>query len=116
MTGEEETIDWMGGRRHCDEYITDFDQPDCLRWFLLVKRMPAGDRNLTEKMAGDPKLFATYNGKPVRVLVASRMGDVGITEDLDSDRGYSLRVAVEDLKDFSGENKWKKNQKSGTGK
>ncbi len=59
-----------------------------------------------------PKLFATYKqpdgpggrkGKTrrVRVVMASRFGDVGITRDLMAEHGYNDRVAVETLTDFS---------------
>lgn len=50
-----------------------------------------------------PVLFARHEGCPVRVTMASRFGDVGISEDLDADRGYARRVAVEELTDFSAE-------------
>lgn len=50
-----------------------------------------------------PVLFTRHEGRPVRVTMASRFGDVGISEDLDADRGYGRRVAVEELTDFSAE-------------
>ncbi len=40
-------------------------------------------------------------GKRIRAVMASRFGDVGITEDLTAERGYSSRVAVEELSNFS---------------
>jgi hypothetical protein len=57
-----------------------------------------------------PKLFATYNGKEwrgvspgdrVRVVMASRLGDVGCTKDMNADSGYQVRCPVADLSDFS---------------
>lgn len=54
-----------------------------------------------EEQGCNPKLFADYKGKRIRVIMASRMGDVGLTYDLKSDRGYSVRVFVEDLSNFS---------------
>lgn len=89
---------------HCDEYIWSnkmFGQPDCLKWYLFINRQPAHLKMLAHSMGIEPKLFADYNGKRVRVVMASRFGDVGITTDLNAEHGYSERVAVEDLTNFS---------------
>ena len=57
-----------------------------------------------------PKLFATYNGEGwrgvekgdrVRVVMASRLGDVGCTKNLEADSGYQLRTSVDNLSEFS---------------
>ncbi len=87
--------------RDCDDYICDLKAPDCLRWFLLVNRLPAIEQWLAERMAGAPKLFADYKGRRVRVVMASRLGDVGITTKLSRDHGYDNRVMVESLSKFS---------------
>lgn len=93
--------------RHCDEYIDDETQPVVLRKFLDRARMPAHG-NLSKEPY--PKLFATYNGAEwrgvspgdrVRVVVASRMGDVGCTKNLQADSGYQVRCAVADLSEFN---------------
>lgn len=89
--------------KHCDEYINSFKAPDCLRWFLFINRMPATEKNLCNRNGVNPKLFAKYKGEWVRVVMASRFGDVGITTHLDADFGYLNRVSVEDLTDFSAE-------------
>jgi hypothetical protein len=102
--------------RHCDDYIRDKTQPKCLRRFLLFKRIPAYWQHDKWLRRGwpEPKLYATYkepNGpggrkgkvRRVRVTMASRFGDVGITRHLDHDHGYTTRVYVEDLTDFSEE-------------
>jgi len=88
---------------HCDQYIDDFDAPNCLRWYLLINRLPACEKMLAEEMGVTPKLFATYKKKRVRVVMASRLGDVGITEIVQRQYGYDKRVFVEELTDFSGE-------------
>lgn len=84
--------------KHCDDYIDDPAQPECLRKFLDHARSPAHG-----SMRDDPrpKLYASHNGQRVRVTMASRFGDVGITPDLTQEYGYSARVAVEELSDFS---------------
>ena len=87
---------------HCDELIDDEKQPLCLRRFLRYKRCPAifqfGAHRLGVK---EPQLFADYGRRRVKVVMASRFGDVGITGDLFADHGYDIRVAVEELRNFS---------------
>jgi hypothetical protein len=41
-------------------------------------------------------------GTPVKIVMASRFGDVGITDDLNAETGYHLRVMPEDgyLRDY----------------
>jgi CO dehydrogenase/acetyl-CoA synthase beta subunit len=110
---------------HCDELIDDESQPACLRAFLEYNRRPAIDKNLPE--AKEPKLFAILKadkhgqaylghwddkgpvmqpmpmkaGQVVRVVMASRFGDVGITPVLKNAKGYVARVLVSDLDNFS---------------
>lgn len=60
----------------------------------------------------EPVLFATVkidrarasktipSGTRVRVVMASRFGDVGITSNLKAKHGYDMRVLVTDLADF----------------
>lgn len=92
----------MSEKRHCDEYISDKTQPKCLRKFLLFKRIPAIWQVKRWKPSwGVPILFATHQGKRVRVNMASRFGDVGITENLQALNGYDLRVSLDQLSDFS---------------
>ncbi len=39
--------------------------------------------------------YTVREGTEVRVVMASRFGDLGITDDLTADRGYKARVPVE---------------------
>jgi hypothetical protein len=87
--------------KHCDEYIHDHTAPMCLRWFLYCQRVPAIDGVLMRDNGVNPRLFARFDGTRVRVVMASRMGDVGITDDLTAENGYSIRVNVEELTDFT---------------
>lgn len=102
--------------RHCDDYIDDPTQPECLRRFLAYSRLPAaakyptGDADYDAGMEAHlgcpmwrdpvPTLFADHDGRRVRVTMASRFGDVGITNNLAALNGYGRRVAVEDLSNF----------------
>jgi hypothetical protein len=94
---------------HCDDLIEDSETPEPLRQFLAFHRQPAAG-----KRGDGPVLFATMKvtdensfaaGTRVRVVMASRFGDVGITTNLDAVRGYMARVPVGYLEDFSREAK-----------
>lgn len=84
--------------KHCDDYIDDEDQPPALRVFLERARSPAHGMLEREPY---PKLFADYRRKRVRVVMASRHGDVGITSDLTAECGYEWRVEIAKLSNFS---------------
>lgn len=86
--------------KHCDDYIDDVAAPEVLRDYLRRARSPAHGLMSKEPF---PKLFATYKRKRVRVVMASRLGDVGITDNLQAEYGYQKRVAVADLADFGSE-------------
>ncbi len=88
----------MDSFKHCDYYIDDESQPEALRDFLEYARSPAhGALRCDPK----PKLYADYAGKRVRVVMASRFGNVGITDRLGDEYGYQDRVTVADLSNFS---------------
>ena len=95
--GKEENQDWT----HCDDAITDYELPDCIRYYLLINRLPATEKIPVVAMVGEPKCFATYKNKRVRLVMASRMGDIGITEKLDTENGYDERVSIDELSDFT---------------
>lgn len=88
----------MSDFKHCDDYIDDPEAPDCLRKFLDHARAPAHGELLP---GARPKLFAKYQGRKVRVVMASRFGDVGISGNLREPYGYSKRVSVADLTGFT---------------
>jgi hypothetical protein len=87
---------------HCDDYVLDHTAPFCLRWWLFVNRLPAIYGSMCKKAGVKPELYADYKGKRVRVVMASRLGDVGITEDLGASSSYQTRVQLKDLCNFSG--------------
>jgi hypothetical protein len=82
----------------CDDYIDDPTAPAVLRTFLAFARAPAHGQLLPKP---HPKLYADYKERRVRVTMASRLGDVGITTDLDAEFGYERRVRVCQLANFS---------------
>lgn len=95
-----------GTFRHCDDYIDDDATPAVLRAFLERARSPGHGMTSRDPF---PKLFATYvgegwkdvsKGDRVRVVMASRLGDVGVTKNHAAESGYSVRCAVDSLSDF----------------
>lgn len=67
----------------------------------LVKSMMPPDIHEHIWTAPEPTLFADHGKTRVRVVMASRLGDVGITKNLTVRRGYEKRVMVEELTNFS---------------
>ena len=86
--------------RHCDEYIDDPAAPIALRDYLKRARAIAHGALSADPY---PTLYADYQGKRVRVVMASRLGDVGITSNLRSQIGYEKRVMIEDLTNFGAD-------------
>ena len=86
--------------RHCDDYIDDPEAAEPLRKYLAFARAPAHGQLLPKP---HPQLFADYDGQRVRVTMASRLGDVGITPDHARELGYECRVTVSELSNFSEE-------------
>lgn len=84
--------------KHCDDYIDAEGTPPCLSTFLLWARGPA--HGMTEPSDKWPQLYATWEGRRVRVVMASRFGNVGIAYDLSREYGYDTRVWIEELSDF----------------
>lgn len=90
--------------RHCDDCIHDLSLPTCLRVWLLVHRLPATDGALLRQAGLWPRLYADHRGRRVRVTMASRFGDLGISLDLAREDGYEERgVAVDDLANVGAE-------------
>lgn len=82
---------------HCDDIWEDRSLPDCVFKYLDVARaavVKSGDKQ-------PPPLYATYKGKRVRIVMASQFGDVGITEILSDVCGYSKRIYLPEMTDFS---------------
>ena len=84
--------------KHCDDYIDDPAEPDVLRKYLAFARAPAHGQLLPKP---HPRLYADYKGQRVRVTMASQLGDVGISTDLDAEFGYERRTHVHALSNFS---------------
>lgn len=67
-------------------------------------RKPIDMRHYTGRWEGNAPQFNTVScpaGQTVKIVMVSRLGDIGITEDLSADVGYGARVQLEELYDFS---------------
>lgn len=104
---------------HCEDFITQPDVPECVKAFVIQKRSVdrAGPQlalfaNLKEDRTSRHYQGYWQNGVPVmslttmeagtrvRVVMASRFGDVGVTEDLTADHGYGARLYLDQLENF----------------
>jgi hypothetical protein len=86
--------DWIG-------YGAMTGTPDPVVWWFHIHRLPATLKFIAMRVGNCPKaVFATHDGKRVRVVMASRLGDVGITDNLKADCGYSKRVFIDDLSEL----------------
>jgi hypothetical protein len=92
----------MTDQKHCDDYADAPSGDPSARWFIFINRLPVGLKQLVrERGIPSPRLFADHAGTRVRVVMASRLGDLGITTNLGAEHGYEWRVSVEDLTNFS---------------
>lgn len=86
---------------HCDQFIMNPKAPMTLRWWVFVNRLPAFDQHLCRENGVDPNLWAKYEGEWVKIVMASRFGDVGLSKDLDAVNGYFVRVPLKMLSGFT---------------
>ncbi len=90
---------------HCDDYLDEPElrakMPECLIVWLERARGPAHGYGKSHRGKPYPKLFADHKGSRVRVVMASRLGDVGITKILGEEVCYQKRVPLEMLSNFS---------------
>jgi hypothetical protein len=90
------------GFRHCDDWLDNPEgvDPLLLAW-LTYRRSPASVKYpMHGEPLPEPLLFATYDHRPVRMTLASRLGDIGISRKLWASDSYELRVPLAELSDF----------------
>lgn len=78
-------------------------QPATWHYRFAKLRKPATMQHFAGHSPSGPKFFTIdmNAGDMVKIVMVSRLGDVGITDDLKADNGYGRRVMLEDLYDFS---------------
>jgi len=74
---------------------------DYARWLLNHFRMSAMMRMAFDTFMTNHELYAQYEGKTYRVIGASRMGDVWLTDKFENTHGYQHRVEVTTLSKWS---------------
>lgn len=70
-------------------------------WVLNNFRFPAYLSMMFAKITQRFHLFCLYKDKWYRVTGASRLGDIYLTEDMNKDCGYELRIDVDDVTSWS---------------
>lgn len=82
---------------HIDDWIRTIGigkPEEYAKFFFMLARLPAWMQIAFYPWTKQFKLFCTYDGSRYRVTGASRLGDVWLTNDLNSEEGYDLRVDV----------------------
>jgi|688.fasta_scaffold2758658_1 hypothetical protein len=78
-------------------------KPDTWQYKFATLRKPVEMWNYKQRWVGNEPQFDKVMcpaGTRVKIVMVSRFGDVGITEDLTKETGYGARVPLEDLCDF----------------
>lgn len=91
---------------HVDEWLEEFMQEQgspnlgYAKFVIGHMRQPAVVRMRHDPHMKGFKLFCMYQGKKWRVTMASRLGDIGITEDFTRDSGYEQRIFVDEVESW----------------
>lgn len=85
-----------------DFALTDTRLPEFVRKALNYLDQDATTKHKWEREGKDQALYAKFNGRPCRVTIVSRMGDIGISWDMTRRHGYNERgLSIYDLSDYS---------------
>jgi hypothetical protein len=103
--GEQEAKE---GPTHVDDWLDtptlNGDEGEKYAKFVLEhKRMPAWKKLAYEKWMRQFRLFCTYNGKRYRCTGASSLGDVWLAKDHNREKGYDMRVSLDDCSAWGSE-------------
>jgi len=85
---------------HVDEFIDNYKGNDYARWMLMHFRLPAYQQAHFNKFIADKELYCTFEGKRLRCVGASAIGDVWLNSDYKKDYGHEYRVCVDDCSDW----------------
>ncbi len=88
--------------RQNEDAMRDYSLPAIVRGFIAINSGPATETMAIREAGFMPRLYGTHEGERVRVVMVSRMGDIGISRD-DKEHGYFKRCSIYDLTDFSEE-------------
>ena len=71
------------------------------RAFLEYKRLPAWKQMLYDPMYNDLAIFCQYKLERYRCVGASRLGDIWLSKNYKDRYGYSLRVYVDEVSNWT---------------
>lgn len=97
----------MRSMPHVDDFIDgaytahDDAAANYARFFLMLKRLPAGLQRAFDAQIRPYRLFCTHAGVRWRCTGASRMGDVWLAADPTQEHGYDERVNIATCSDWS---------------
>ena len=72
-----------------------------VREFLNFKTLPVRDQYHNKDKLPKFDCFCTYKDEKLKIMGASRMGDVWLSKNFDLTVGYDYRVDIDDCEDFS---------------
>lgn len=90
---------------HVDEFIkSGHTHNSYARMVLHYMRLPSMLKVDFHPWLGHFKLFCVYQGQRYRVIMASRLGDIGLSRDLESDKlEYNIRVYADECAAWSAD-------------
>lgn len=97
-------MEFPKNKTHIDDWVSGYREDKSERyaaWWFVLFRFPAIMKANFTEFTKDLKLFCDYDSKRYRVVGASRMGDVWLTDDFSRENGYDLRVYVDDCSKWS---------------
>lgn len=93
---------------HVDNWLDDATFPRAenkgeiyAKFVLDYMRMPAWKISAYQPYMKQHKLFCTYEGKRYRVVMASRLGTVGLNPDMGADHGAQVHAYPKKCTDWS---------------
>lgn len=86
--------------RSNERALHDYKLPVMVRGFIAAHDQPATYKMALREAGYLPKLYGRYQGEPVRVVMVSRLGDIGISRE-DKEHGYFTRCSIYDLTDYA---------------
>jgi len=87
--------------RHVDDFIDDYRSDSYAAFVLNWFRAPATHHSRFSPWMKQHQLYGTYRSKRYRVTGASRLGDVFLNPNFESDAGYKYRVSVDEVSNWS---------------
>lgn len=103
-----DTKETMPEGLHVDDWLDNVDkiwtaEIQYAKFVIGGFRCNATSRGAHYKFMSQFHLFCDYRGKRYRVIGASRMGDIWLTDNFDRELGYQQRVYVNDVSNWGAQ-------------